>query len=70
MLALLPDVLIEAWKVVVDPTPLQIQMYHERAGHVGACFCGISAADGTCIVCDYMVTEYLLSVSGSQGLVA
>ena len=33
MLALLPDVLIEMWRVVVIPTPLHVQMYHERERH-------------------------------------
>merc|ERR1739848_490006 len=28
--ALLPDVLLEAWKVCVRPSPLQVQMYHDR----------------------------------------
>lgn len=30
MLCLLPDFLLEAWNMFVSPTPLHIQMYHER----------------------------------------
>lgn len=68
LFALIPDVLVEAYKATVGLDPLRLQMYHERAGGANACFCGVLPPAG--IECQsrwlvYEVFAQKLMLSGS-----